>query len=178
MKKNWHNNLILNFIIYPEEKEKYNFMIKNFLNTLSAILPKFISWCNIKRLICIALLSISKITVELTAIGRKNFNIAAAYACNELPRNIRLAPSTAAFKRLLKTHLFWYVWFCIHVSLLCFVYDFVSAVVLTWIAHLNALLLLLLFYSTDIASHDMWHTLFWFARGCLHLCQFFNIIIV
>ena len=81
---------------------------------------------------------------ELTAIGRKNFNIAAAYAWNELPRNIRLAPSTAAFKRLLKTHLFWYVCFCIHVSLLCFVYDFVSAVVLTWIAHLNALLLLLL----------------------------------
>ena len=43
---------------------------------------------------------------ELTAIGRKNFNIAAAYAWNELPRNIRLAPSTAAFKRLLKTCLF------------------------------------------------------------------------
>ena len=68
---------------------------------------------------------------ELTAIGRKNFNIAAAYAWNELPRNIRLAPSTAAFKRLSKTHLFLYVCFCIHVSLLCFVYDFVSAVVLT-----------------------------------------------
>ena len=33
-------------------------------------------------------------------------NIAAVYAWNELPRNIGLAPSTAAFKRLLKTHLF------------------------------------------------------------------------
>ena len=31
---------------------------------------------------------------ELTAIGRKNLNIAAVYAWNELPRNIRLAPST------------------------------------------------------------------------------------
>ena len=91
---------------------------------------------------------------ELTAIGRKNFNITAAYAWNELPKNIRLAPSTAAFKRLLKTHLFWYVCFCIHVSLLCFVYDFVSAVVLTWIAHLNALLLLyyyLLLIKTESA---------------------------
>ena len=43
---------------------------------------------------------------ELTAIGRKNFSIAAAYEWNELPINIRLAPSTAAFKRLLKTYLF------------------------------------------------------------------------
>ena len=44
--------------------------------------------------------------IPIPAIGRKNFNIAAAYAWNELPRNIRLAPFTAAFKRLLKTHLF------------------------------------------------------------------------
>jgi hypothetical protein len=50
-----------------------------------------------------ALLAIPRFTTE---VGRKNFNIAAAYAWNELPRNIRLAPSTSAFKRLLKTYLF------------------------------------------------------------------------
>ena len=43
---------------------------------------------------------------ELTAIGRKNFKIAAAYAWNDLSKNIGLAPSIAAFKRPLKTHLF------------------------------------------------------------------------
>lgn len=43
---------------------------------------------------------------EFTSIGRNKFTIAAAYQWNKLPKNIRIAPSVNAFKKLLKTHLF------------------------------------------------------------------------
>ena len=72
---------------------------------LPSYLSSLINLNNPPRPLRSASLSLLHVPFTARAVGRKAFRFAAPTIWNSIPQNIRLLPSTATFKRSLKTHL-------------------------------------------------------------------------